>query len=237
MNSFNSFKNATPEVKRNVLRRIAQMAVFDILFAVILFGAAGSVRWFFGWLFIGIMVVIHLSAALFTPLELIAERGSASKENVELWDRVLTGILLLTFVAAYLVAGLDFRHHWSAPIADVWQFLAVLVFLLGCALEYWAVSANRFFSTNVRLQTDRGHVVCSTGPYRFVRHPGYAGIILYTLATPIFLGSWWAFLPAFAGTALFVLRTALEDRTLQHKLSGYKEYAQQVRYRLLPGVW
>lgn len=237
MNTFSSFRNAPPEVKRNVLRRIAQMAVFDILFALILFGAAGSARWFFGWLFIGLMVVMHLTAAFFTPLELIAERGSAGKANVELWDRVLTSILLLTFIASYLVAGFDFRHHWSAPIAAAWQVLAVLVFLLGCALEYWAVSANRFFSTNVRLQTDRGHVVCSSGPYRYLRHPGYAGIILYSLATPVFLGSWWAFLPAFAGAALFVLRTALEDRTLQLKLPGYKEYAQRVRYRLLPGVW
>jgi len=113
----------------------------------------------------------------------------------------------------------------------------VLVFLLGCAMEFWAMSANRFFSTNVRMQTDRGHVVCSTGPYRHIRHPGYAGIILYTLASPVFLGSWWAYLPALAGVVGFILRTALEDRTLQLKLPGYKEYAQKTRYRLLPGVW
>ncbi|MBU0705027.1 MAG: isoprenylcysteine carboxylmethyltransferase family protein, partial [Chloroflexi bacterium] len=101
----------------------------------------------------------------------------------------------------------------------------------------WGMTANKFFSTSVRIQEERGHTVASEGPYRYVRHPGYVGYIIALFATALALGSLWALVPAVLATCLFVVRTALEDRTLQKELAGYKEYAQQVRYRLLPGVW
>ena len=120
--------------------------------------------------------------------------------------------------------------------------VCVLAIVIAAVLGYvvigvWSMAANAFFSMIVSIQKDRGHTVVTDGPYRYVRHPGYAGSILFTIATPLVLGSLWAFIPCGLAAALFVVRTALEDRTLQEELPGYKEYAQQTRYRLLPGIW
>jgi protein-S-isoprenylcysteine O-methyltransferase Ste14 len=117
------------------------------------------------------------------------------------------------------------------------KILALAIILAGYALGSYALIENRFFSGMVRIQTDRGHNVVSSGPYHWLRHPGYAGALLAYLATPFFLDSLWAFLPAVLLTILLVIRTALEDRTLQDELTGYREYAGLVRYRLLPGLW
>jgi protein-S-isoprenylcysteine O-methyltransferase Ste14 len=140
-------------------------------------------------------------------------------------------------MATWVIAGLDVRWGWTAswPLA---AHLAGLLFnVLGYSLFMWAMTANAFFSEGVRIQTERGHTVATGGPYRFVRHPGYLGAITANLATPVLLGSWWALLPAVALAALYILRTALEDRTLQAELPGYKEFTQQTRFRLFPGVW
>jgi protein-S-isoprenylcysteine O-methyltransferase Ste14 len=117
------------------------------------------------------------------------------------------------------------------------EILALAIILSGYILGSYALIENRFFSGVVRIQTERGHYVVSSGPYRWLRHPGYAGAVLAYLATPFFLDSWWAFLPAVLLTILLVIRTALEDRTLQDELTGYYDYARRVRFRLLPGVW
>lgn len=107
----------------------------------------------------------------------------------------------------------------------------------GYAFAVWALLENRFFSSVVRIQTDRGHVVCDTGPYRFVRHPGYAGNILPLFGIVLALGSIWTLIPAAVATIITVIRTQLEDQTLQEELSGYRDYAQRVRYRLIPGIY
>jgi protein-S-isoprenylcysteine O-methyltransferase Ste14 len=109
--------------------------------------------------------------------------------------------------------------------------------MLGAALIVWAMRSNRFFSSVVRIQKDRGHTVVEGGPYRFIRHPGYAGMSAFILATPLILGSYWAFAPAAATAAVTVLRTAMEDWTLHNELDGYGDYARRVRYRLLPAIW
>ena len=109
--------------------------------------------------------------------------------------------------------------------------------MIAYALPAWAMWANAFFSTAARVQGERGHVVCSSGPYRLVRHPGYAGFVLQALATPLLLGSRWALAPGVAAAVSMIVRTALEDRMLQAQLPGYAEYARKVRYRLVPGVW
>jgi len=212
------------------------MVFFDSVIALLLFASAGSLEWLYGWLYIAVFMLIQLGGAFFMPLEVLAERGS-KKENTEKWDRIVTRLIIPNFLGVYLVAGLDTRWHWSADLATGWQLVAALIFILGCVLEMWAMHANRFFSTEVRIQFDRGHVVCSSGPYRYVRHPGYVGIILYYGISPIFLGSLWALIPASMVVILLVIRTWLEDRTLQEKLPGYAAYAARVRYPLLPGVW
>jgi protein-S-isoprenylcysteine O-methyltransferase Ste14 len=212
------------------------MVLFDSLIALLLFAAAGTIHWLYAWLYTASMVLIQLGGAFFMPLEVLAERGS-KKENAEKWDKVVTGLILPSFLSVYLVAGLDFRWHWSPELGTAWHLGAVLIFILGCALEMWAMAANRFFSTAVRIQFERGHAVCSDGPYRHVRHPGYAGMVLYYGVTPVFLGSLWALIPASIVAILLVTRTWLEDRTLQEKLAGYGEYTERVRFRLVPGVW
>jgi protein-S-isoprenylcysteine O-methyltransferase Ste14 len=137
----------------------------------------------------------------------------------------------------YILAGLDQRYGWTNGFPVAAQIAAVAICILSYALFIWAMASNRFFSQIVRIQSDRDHVVATAGPYRYVRHPGYAGMVVFELAMSTLLGSWWAILAGGVCSSLIILRTALEDRTLQVELPGYAEYARQVRYRLLPGVW
>jgi protein-S-isoprenylcysteine O-methyltransferase Ste14 len=225
-----------PGTRHNVARRVAQMIVFDGLMALLLFACAGTLAWPYAWLYTAAAVVVQLVGALTMPLDMVAERGSR-KEGTETWDTVLAGLLMVAFFSIYLVAGLDYRWQATGPVAVGWHLAGGAVFVLGCALEMWAMRANRFFSTAVRMQLDRGHAVASGGPYRYVRHPGYVGMILQVTGTPVLLGSLWALIPGAAMVLLLIVRTRLEDRTLRRKLPGYDEYAARVRCRLLPGVW
>lgn len=136
-----------------------------------------------------------------------------------------------------LVAGLDARFGWSPSVSLTLKVMALVMIVGGYALGSYALIENRFFSGMVRIQTERDHHVVSSGPYRWVRHPGYVGAIVVYLATPLLLESGWSFLPAVLLTALLIIRTALEDKTLQEELAGYRDYAGRVRYRLLPRVW
>jgi protein-S-isoprenylcysteine O-methyltransferase Ste14 len=147
-------------------------------------------------------------------------------------------LLVLLIFGQWSVAGLDVgRYHWSDVIPVGVQIAALLVVAGGMAGWGWAMLSNRFFSSEVRIQTDRGHYVESGGPYRFVRHPGYASALLLFAASPVALGSLWAFLPTLGALAMIIRRTALEDRMLRAELPGYAQYAERVRFRLLFGVW
>jgi len=153
-------------------------------------------------------------------------------------DRLFRSVGTLLYMAAILIAGLDVgRCHWSRPISALLQISAVLLTLLGLAILSWAMLANRYFSSAVRLQPDRQQVVETAGPYGFVRHPGYTGGILYFLLSGLALGSWWASVASLPLLPLIVRRTLVEDAMLREGLSGYAEYAEKVRYRLIPGVW
>lgn len=140
-------------------------------------------------------------------------------------------------MATWITAGLDIRFHWSRGMGALAFILGVTVAVFAVVLIAWAMHCNRFFSSVVRIQRDRGHVVITSGPYRFVRHPGYTGFCMFTLATPLILNSRWAFIPATVTTAVTVLRTALEDRTLQNELEGYVAYVRRVKYKLVPVIW
>jgi len=139
--------------------------------------------------------------------------------------------------ASWIVAALDLRFAWSSPKPLAVHLIGTGAMALGFALFMWAMASNAFFSEVVRIQEDRGHQVATDGPYRLVRHPGYTGAILSFLGTPLLLGSWWAFIPTVIGIGGYVLRTALEDRTLQLELEGYRAYTERVHYRLIPGMW
>ncbi len=223
-------------MSRNFVRRMMQIFISELLQGAILFVAAGTIRWFWAWIYLACGILIITCNALVLPTELIEERGR-KKENVEKWDKIITSIATIPLLTILLVAGLDLRFGWSQELRLGWRIAGIIIFLVGNFLFTWAMASNYYFSTAVRLQYDREHKVATAGPYQFMRHPGYLGFILFTMATPLILGSWWAYIPAGSAVLLFILRTYLEDKTLQHKLEGYQEYAAKVRYRLLPGIW
>jgi len=170
--------------------------------------------------------------------DLITERASFHQhENSKPWDKLLTSLGFLGGGLVPLVAGLDALIGWSPTFSLPVKLLSLVIILAGYALGSYALIENRFFSGEVRIQADRGHQVVSSGPYRWIRHPGYTGSLLTTLVIPLFLDSGWAFLPAVFSIILLVIRTNLEDKALTNELEGYRDYARRVRYRLLPGIW
>ena len=170
--------------------------------------------------------------------DLITERAQFMKhENVFNWDKILAPIVVLGGGLIPLVVGLDELLNWSPAFSILIKIIALAIILTGYIWGSYALIQNRFFSGMVRIQSDRGHKVITNGPYRWMRHPGYAGAILKYLATPLFLDSGWAFIPAVFLVIALVIRTSLEDKVLQAELEGYSEYADKVRYRLFPGVW
>jgi protein-S-isoprenylcysteine O-methyltransferase Ste14 len=197
--------------------------------------------WWEAWVYaiIGILgfAISRVLAARRYP-DLIAERARFMQhENAKPWDKLLAPFLGLGGGLVMLVAGLDALFGWSPTYSLPLKILSLVIILAGYALGSYALIENRFFSGMVRLQIDRDHQVVSSGPYRWMRHPGYAGALLTYLATPLFLDSGWAFLPTVFIAILLIIRTYLEDRFLQDELEGYREYARRIRYRLLPRVW
>ena len=192
------------------------------------------------WAYISLNVgIVAINALIIIPKnpELIAERAQM-KEGTKDWDRVLAPLMEIgRTVVTLIVAGLDVRFGWSPPLALAIQLIALVFVALGYGLWSWAMASNKFFYGTVRIQKDRGHTVVTAGPYQYVRHPGYVGAITFSLATPLLLSSLWALIPAALTTCIIIVRTALEDRTLQDELDGYKDYAKKVHYRLLPGLW
>jgi protein-S-isoprenylcysteine O-methyltransferase Ste14 len=170
--------------------------------------------------------------------DIIAERaGFLQHENTKPWDKRLASMGMVGGSLVPVVAALDALYVWS-PLFSLPVKIALLVLILaGYALGSYAFIENAFFSAEVRIQADRGHQVVFSGPYRWIRHPGYASSLLTTLVTPLFLDSAWAILPAVFSIIILVIRTNMEDKALWNELEGYQDYAKRVRYRLFPGVW
>jgi len=227
--------------------RIGVLQVARVLFSLAVmvgspFIAAGRLDWWPAWA----LVVLSLIASIISRIiparknpDLLAERARyVEAKDVKPWDRVLMPIVgIIGPLATWVVAGLDERFAWPPLMPPALQVAGFLVVAAGSALVTWAMAENRFFSAVVRIQKDRGHAVVSSGPYAFVRHPGYTGGVLAAIGIPLALGSAWALIPGALSAAGITVRTALEDRTLQEELAGYREYAARVRWRLLPGVW
>jgi len=228
--------NVRPDTQKNILRRLLQVSMSIIVTAIILFVSAGTIRWIYAWLLIAASLLVVLANSFIFPSELISERGR-KKENTEKWDKIITGLIIIPWIAIYLLSGLDIRFGWSPELALWVHITGLIVFLLGNAIVSWAMIANNYFSTSVRIQYDRGHTVSSGGPYRYIRHPGYLGMCIYLLSSPIILGSFWGLVPAIITVILFVIRTSFEDNTLKTKLEGYKEFAERVKFRLIPRIW
>lgn len=208
-----------------------------VIEAALLIASSGHWNWIEAWILVGLYAIATVVQFLVMPPDLLSERSGVHK-GVGTWDIVLGSLAASVLpMATWIVAGLDARFGWSPPLSSVVWALGLLPFVVGWSIDLWAMAVNRYFSTLVRLQEERGQRVVMEGPYRYVRHPGYVGAILFQLATPIILGSWWAMVPSGLAAGLYVVRTALEDETLHEELAGYKAYAQEVGYRLLPGVW
>jgi protein-S-isoprenylcysteine O-methyltransferase Ste14 len=233
-------KTVELSIPRLLIRSTIRLGTGILLLAVTLFVSFGSIDWPMAWVYLGLVVVgMAVTTLLLTRThpDLIEERSHIG-EGVKPWDRVLSRLMAIGVLLPTLaVAGLDHRWAWSAEVPLYVEIGGAVLFAIGTSWVSWAMVSNRFFAPVVRIQRDRGHTVATAGPYRIVRHPGYVGMIVCGVAVPLMLGSLWALILAVVGVGVAVLRTALEDRTLQNELEGYREYASRVRYRLIPGVW
>ena len=222
-------------------RAILQMFIMIVLVPFLPLLISRHWGWWQAWAY-GLICVIgftisRVQVARRQP-DLIAERARfLQHEDAASWDKTLAPLVGVGGDLILVIAGLDALYGWSSAFGLAVNLVALVAILAGFVLASYALIENRFFSGMVRIQTERGHQVVSSGPYRWIRHPGYAGALVTYLATPFFLDSIWALLPAVFLTVVLVIRTALEDRTLQEELAGYQEYAGRVRYRMLPGVW
>ncbi len=209
-----------------------------LVFAALVFMPAGRLDWTLGWIYVGLVfvnVAITWACLLRWNPELIERRVRFGKWT-KTWDKVGAVLSAPVMIAVYVVAGLEARDGISS-LPDAAWLAGLAIFIPGSAMLTWSMVVNPFFEKTVRIQTDHGHRVIDTGPYAYVRHPGYLGFVGWMLSTPLLLASVWAFVPAMLAVVGIMIRTALEDRTLHAELPGYPEYAARVRFRLIPGVW
>jgi protein-S-isoprenylcysteine O-methyltransferase Ste14 len=229
---------AKTRIRSKAILVVRTAATVLLMFALV-FVPAGTLNWPEAWIFI----LFYLAAVggIFIWLKknspsLLKER-MARKKEAKRWDRTFMMAYSLFLIALLIVPGLDaVRFRWS-NVPLILKGLGFVGLIPGLAFAFWAMKENAFASDVVRIQEDRGHTVCATGPYRYVRHPMYVGVILVMLFFPLALGSFCAYVPASVIIILFIIRASLEDRALQQELPGYLEYSRKVRYRLLPGAW
>jgi len=242
MSSMNesSTLQAKSENARKAFRRLLRALLLFMLLGCLLFLTSGQLDWVMGWIFLlGFVIGLWItSAALGSDREELIQERHNVPSDAKNWDRVLSNAFsYLTLFITLPIAGLDQRFVWSPELSLSIQILALLLCLVGYALIIWAMTSNRFFSRIVRIQVNRGHSVISSGPYHYVRHPGYVGMFLFALLTPLALGSLWALTSGGLAALIILVRTAFEDKALLEELEGYEGYSQQVRFRLIPGVW
>jgi protein-S-isoprenylcysteine O-methyltransferase Ste14 len=234
-------KIMSKETKPKIARVIVQLIIVVVIVPLLPVMISGDWNWWQGWAYAAANILSFVLSRLIVARvhpDLIRERARFMEaQDTKPWDKVLAPLLALGSVFGAVTAGFDHLYGWTRAF-PLWVNIAALaVILIGYAFSSWALIVNRFFSGTVRIQTERGHHVVTDGPYRFVRHPGYAGGLLGFALIPLLLDSLWAFIPTVLLTGVLVLRTSLEDRTLQAELPGYAEYAQRTRYRLIPGIW
>jgi protein-S-isoprenylcysteine O-methyltransferase Ste14 len=222
-----------------IFLRILQLLVLVLIQAALLFVSAGTLGWSAGWWYISLYVLM-LATASFVMIphrrEVIEERSKGAKGGKR-WDHWLTQLMIIPSLGLLVLAGFNQRWSWTQPL-PVWLRLSGgFLFLLGYSLVLWGMYANRFFSQVVRIQTERGHVAVTSGPYRIVRHPGYLGMTTSLLGAVFLLDCLYGLVCFLLYLVLIILRTALEDRTLLAELPGYPEFAARTKSRLFPGLW
>lgn len=213
-----------------------------ILIPMILLVCGGDIGWWQAWVFFILIFLAGIGGRFLAEKKhpgILAERTNMKKaQNAKNWDKVLAPLMAISFsFPLVIVAGLDYRYEWTPPF-PIWINILGLVFIaFGYAFAAWALVENRFFSSTVRIQKDRGHTVCDSGPYRVVRHPGYAGNLLAIAGIIMALNSVWTLIPALVALLIAVIRTILEDKTLHEELPGYRDYSKRVHYRLIPCIY
>jgi protein-S-isoprenylcysteine O-methyltransferase Ste14 len=210
-----------------------------LVFFSMLFVSACKIDYWQGWVYviIGLTMGVLNYTALRIDADLLEERSKPG-EGTKQWDKMILGLSFLTTISMYIVAGLDSgRYHWSPDFHWSVYLVGAILTATGQLLFLIAQKQNKFFSSTVRIQTDREHTVCETGLYKVVRHPAYMGSIIQSIGFPLLLGSLWSILPISFSIILFVTRTNLEDKTLKNELKGYTDYCKKTRYRLIPYIW
>jgi protein-S-isoprenylcysteine O-methyltransferase Ste14 len=213
-----------------------------LIIPLVIWACGGDTGWWQAWIYSGIIFLAGVGGRVWAdrrhPGMQVERTKFVRAQDVKRWDKILAPLMAVSFAyPLYIVAGLDHRFGWSVKFPLWLNIFGLILCALGYGFAIWALVENRFFTSTVRIQTERGHAVCDAGPYRFVRHPGYAGNLLSLAGIVLALSSLWTLVPAAAALIIAMARTELEDRTLQEELQGYREYAQRVRYRLVPGIY
>lgn len=230
-------QESTVEKEKLEGKLIFKSIFFFALIIAITFIGAGRIDYWQGWIYNGLNIIFLLLSYFLLPRELIEERLKP-KEGMKKWDKIYYIVSIPVYFAILIISILDGgRFDWEPRIPILVVIIGVVVYTIGQIIVLWAKKVNKFFSTVVRIQKDRGQTVCKDGPYRFVRHPGYLGGLLCNIVTPFVLSSFWGLIPAVIAVVLLFIRTYLEDKTLQRELEGYTDYTNEARYRLLPGIW
>lgn len=219
-----------------------RLVLVYLFIPVVLFVCAWDIGWWQAWVYSLLINLVGIGGRLWAEHchpGLLVERAKFKKApGVKPWDKILAPLMAISIAFPLnIVAGLDHHFGWSAAFPTWLTVIGFVLIVSGYFFAMWAMAENRFFSGAVRIQTDRGHVVCDSGPYKIVRHPGYAGNILPLPGIALALGSVWTFIPAAVAFIIVVIRTELEDRTLQQELPGYREYARRVSYRLFRWIY
>lgn len=217
-----------------MMRLILGVMAFEGVLLALLLGVAG--RWNLPWVWgmcglhgVGMLGYMHAMGP-----ELMRERFRPAGVEHHRWLRLA---LIPQLLMHLVTVGLDLRFNWSGEVSPLVRAAGLGLMALALMLAVWCIRTNRFFSSVVRIQSDRGHHVITTGPYRYVRHPGYLGMFAAAVGGAIALGSWWSLLPLLPVALVLARRAYCEEQLLLRSLEGYADYAQSVRYRLLPGVW
>lgn len=209
------------------------------LFFIIIFISAGRIDYWQGlvYVIIGLIMFLLNYTVLRIDSELLKERSKLG-EGTKNWDKTILGLSFLIAISMYITAGLDSgRYHWSPNFHWSIYLLGIILTILGQLIFLIAQKQNKFFSSTVRIQTNREHIVCETGLYKIVRHPAYLGSMIQSLGFPLLFGSFWSIIPICLLIILLITRTNLEDKTLKNELKGYLEYSNKTQYKIIPYVW
>lgn len=238
MNGWGNFMPETDFAKLQRKTLVRGIVIWTVLF-VGLFLLAGRLDYWRLWLYIGLTVATTVEGMLvMKPREDLQKERLQPGGEIQPWDKLYFALSVPLWVVSMALCVLDSgRFHFSPVLDPLWSIPGAVLFLAGHIGFSWSKAANSFFSSIVRIQTDRGQTVCENGPYRIVRHPGYLFSLGYMLGGPLVLGSFWGLVPQLIASALLVWRTAKEDRFLRNGLAGYEDYTRRVKHRLFPGIW